>query len=130
MIREGIDGSLCVYWKGCLICSYPLDYSKISGKDGRPDEYFTKEGNEIIVLMMREAKFNIKQQINHYKMICNDVHKRKVEEGKAIWASDYEMFTTSIYALRKLKFIDDDLHIRDGIAFFPRYKKKSLKSKS
>ena len=124
MIREGPDGSLCMYWRGKLITSYPLDYSMDSGREGRPDEFFTSQANNIILQMMRITGFGIKEQINHYKLICNDTYKRKMN-GEGIWASDYELFGVAIYSLRKLKFIQDDLHTQDGIAFFPKYKKKS-----
>ncbi len=124
MIREGKDGSLCMYWRGKLICSYPLDYDmrpSVAGREGRPDEFFISQANTIILKMMRITGFTIKEQINHYKLICNDTYERKMK-GEGIWSSDYELFGVAIYALRKLKFINDDLHVRDGIAFFPKYK--------
>ena len=76
----------------------------------------------IIEQMIRQQGFTIKQQINHYKTICNDIHDRK-NRKQGIWASDYELFGVAIYALRKLRYIDDDLHALDGICFFPPYKK-------
>jgi len=48
MIREGKDGSLCMYWRGLLITSYPLDYSIESGREGRPDEFFISQADNII----------------------------------------------------------------------------------
>lgn len=127
MIREGKDGSLCMYWRGKLITSYPLDYDiepKGKCREGRPDEFFTSQAENIIIKMMRITGFTIKEQINHYKLICNDTYKRKMN-GQGIWSSDYELFGVAIYSLRRLKYIQDDLHDQDGIAFFPKYKHKS-----
>ena len=119
MIREGIDGSLCFFWKGKLMCSYPKVGNNI-------DEFFTQNAKNIIEQMIRQQGFTIKQQINHYKTICNDIHDRK-NRKQGIWASDYELFGVAIYALRKLRYIDDDLHALDGICFFPPYKKSYRK---
>jgi hypothetical protein len=118
MIREGKDGSLCMYWRGKLITSYPIDTST----GDNPHEFFTSQADNIILQMMRMIGFTIKDQTNHYKCICNDIYDRKMK-GQGIWRSDYELFGVAIYALRKLKYIDDDLHVNDGIMMFPRYKR-------
>ena len=65
MIREGIDGSLCFFWKGKLMCSYPKVGNNI-------DEFFTQNAKNIIEQMIRQQGFTIKQQINHY--IDDDLH--------------------------------------------------------
>jgi hypothetical protein len=118
MIREGKEGSLCFFWRGKLITSFPVD----SSKGQYPDEFFTSQADNIILQMMRITGFTIKEQINHYKLICNDTYERKMK-GQGIWRSDYELFAVAIYALRKLKFIDDELHVSDGIMSFPKYKR-------
>jgi hypothetical protein len=74
MIVEGKNGSMCLYWKDLLICSFPL---------GRYDyEHYKKEGDELIIQSMRMKGYNIKRQIFQYMLTCNSIHSKKLKKQK------------------------------------------------
>jgi hypothetical protein len=115
MIVEGKNGSMCLYWKDLLICSFPL---------GRYDyEHYKKEGDELIIQSMRMKGYNIKRQIFQYMLTCNSIHSKKLKKQK-IPSMDMYLFRITLMALIKLKIIDEE----DVVFLAPR--KKGVKKKS
>ena len=111
MIRKGSEGSLTLFFKDQLISSYPLS------KRNTYERY--KYQGEYLILQSMRKKIKIKQQIFTYTFFCNQMIRLK-NEGKSIRESDGEMFLTSIFALIKLKILDED----DCIFIQPLKKKR------
>ena len=111
MIREGKNGSLNLFYKDILIGSYPLSEKKTY-------ERYKYQGEYLILKSMRE-NIKIPFQIKTYLMFCNNVLRRKKNKLN-IWRSDYEMFLSCIFALMKLKILDDD----DCVFIAPKKKVK------
>jgi hypothetical protein len=115
MIVEGKNGSMCLYWKDLLICSFPL---------GRYDyEHYKKEGDELIIQSMRMKGYNIKRQIFQYMLTCNSIYNKKVKKQK-IPSMDMYLFRITLMALIKLKIIDEE----DVVFIAPRRKGQHKKS--
>ena len=89
MIYEGSQGSLNLYYNGLLISSFPLTKKKTF-------EQYKYQDN-----------LNIKLQIKTYKYFCNMIYERK-KNKQAIRRSDHELFISSLFALLKLKVIEND----------------------
>ena len=99
MIRQGSKGSLTLFYKDLLIGSYPLSNKKTYDR-------YKYQGEHLILKSMRE-NIKIKFQIHSYILFCNTILKRK-EKKLNIWRQDYEMFLSCIFALIKLKIIEED----------------------
>ena len=113
MIREGKNGSLNLFFKDLLIGSYPLSEKKTY-------ERYKYQGEYLILKSMRE-NINIPFQIKTYLLFCNNILRRKKNKLN-IWRSDYEMFLSCIFALMKLKILDDE----DCVFIAPKKKKKLM----
>jgi len=111
MIREGKNGSLNLFYKELLIGSYPLT-------DKKTYERYKYQGEYLILTSMRE-NIKIPFQIKTYILFCNSILRRK-ENKLNIWRSDYEMFLSCIFALIKLKILDED----DSVLIVGKKKKK------
>jgi len=113
MINQGSKGSLSLFYKDLLIGSYPLTKKK----DYHRYKY---QGEYLILKTMNENKnMSIKKQIYTYTYFINSIYKRK-KENLNIWRSDYELFLSCMFALIKLKILDED----DSIFIMPKKKKK------
>jgi len=99
MIYEGSKGSLNLYYKGLLISSYPLTKLKTF-------ERYKYQGDSLIIKSLK-LNINMKLQIKTYKQFCYMIYKRKLNK-EAIRRSDHLMFLNSIFALLKLKVIEND----------------------
>lgn len=106
--------NLVLFYKDLLIGSYPLT-------DLKTYERYKEQGNLIILESLR-ANINIKSQIYTYLLFCNQILRRK-QDKLGIWRSDYEMFLNCIFALIKLKVLDED----DSVLIVGKKKKKSKK---
>jgi len=73
---------------------------------------------------MRE-NIKIKKQIFLYIQFCNSILKRK-QNKLNIWKSDHEMFLSCLFALIKLKIIEEE----DSIFIAPKKKKSRLQASS
>ena len=113
MIIEGKHGSLNLFFKDLLIGSYPLSEKKTY-------ERYKYQGEYLILKSMRE-NIKIPFQIKTYLMFCNNILRRKKNKLN-IWRSDYEMFLSCIFALMKLKILDDE----DCVFIAPKKKKKLM----
>ena len=119
MIYQGEHGSLCIYYKGILISSFELSQDK-------PFEAYEAYGRVLLEDSLRDG-IPLNYQIPVLKLFIDEIYKRK-KKKKPIWKTDHELFLQSIFALIKLKQIEnDDLN---GYATFPKYcKAKKKKNK-
>ncbi len=107
MIREGTEGSLCIYYKGDLISGFPLSKKKTLDTYLYQGEY-----------LIRESKgMHIMEQIKTYTHFCNVIHNRK-KKRQPIRRTDHELFISCIFALIRLRVIEDD--DMNGYYCFPR----------
>ncbi len=97
MIREGSNGSLNLYYKDLLISSFPLTNKKTFERYFYQGEYLIRKSKQI----------PIKIQIKTYLHFCNMIFSRK-KNNQPIRKSDHQMFLNSLFALMRLKIIDDD----------------------
>ena len=100
MIIEGSHGSLNLYYKGLLISSFPLSKNK------RFQDYKAL-GEQFILDSMIKKNINIKFQLNSYRIFCDKIYERK-KNKQGIRRDDHELFLFSLFALLKLKAIDND----------------------
>ena len=103
--------NLVLFYKDLLIGSYPLT-------DLKTYERYKYQGEYLILKSLKE-NIKIKSQIRTYLLFCNQILRRK-QDKLGIWRSDYEMFLSCIFALIKLKIIDED----DSILIISKKKKK------
>ena len=102
--------NLVLFYKNLLIGSYPLSNLKTY-------ERYKYQG-EYLILESLKKNIPIKLQIQTYLLFCNQILRRK-HDKLGIWRSDYEMFLSCIFALIKLKIIDED----DSILIVAKKKK-------
>ena len=118
MIYQGEHGSLCIYYKGLLISSFELSEDK-------PFEAYEEYRKALLEDSLRDG-IPLNYQMEILKLFVDEIYKRK--KKKPIWRTDHELFLQSIFALIKLKQIEnDDLN---GYATFPKYKKKNKLNKN
>jgi hypothetical protein len=97
MLYYGSKGTLCLYFKGELISSFPLSNKKTL-------ELYFQQGEELI----RKSKgVPIKLQIKTYLHMCNMVCNRK-KNKQGIRTQDHIFFLNCLFALMRLKIIDND----------------------
>jgi len=99
MIYQGSQGSLTLFYKGLLISSFALTNKKTF-------ELYKYQGEDLILKSLRE-NLKMKLQIQTYIHFCNIIYRRKLNK-EAIFKSDHELFSSCIFALLKLKIINDD----------------------
>jgi len=99
MIYNGCDGSLNLYYKGLLISSFPLTKNKTF-------ERYKYQGEYLILKSMKQ-KIKIKKIIYTLTHYCNIIYYRK-RNKQPIRRSDHEYFISCLFALMKLKIIDND----------------------
>lgn len=109
MIYNGSEGSVCFYYKGLLISSYPLSKFKTLNK-------YLNQGEELIY---KSKGIPIKSQIKMYTHYCNVIYLRK-KENKPIYRQDHIYFLNCLTALLRLRVIDNDE--LNGYMCFYRYK--------
>lgn len=110
MIRQGSKGSLTLFYKDLLIGSYPLTNKKTYDR-------YKHQGEYLILKTMKDCKMDLKKQILTYNYFIDSIYKRK-KENKNIWANDYNLFLSCIFALIKLNKLDED----DSIFIMPKKK--------
>ena len=114
--REGNKGSISLFWKGTLISMYPLS-------DEYNLDYYYDTGEDII-RKSKEMGYNIKKQITVYFGFLNKIERRK-RESLPIYASDHDKSAHALFALLRLRLIEnDDLN---GYLIMPKRKKKLSK---
>ena len=97
MIYNGSHGSICFYYKGLLISSYPLSKRKTF-------ERYLNQGEELIY---KSKCIPIKVQIKTYRHFFNEIYSRK-KNNLAIRRSDHIYFLNCLTALLRLRIIDND----------------------
>lgn len=107
MIYNGSHGSICFYYKGLLISSYPLSKKKTL-------EGYLNQGEELIY---KSKGIPIKAQVRTYLHFCNEIYSRK-KKNVAIRRSDHVFFLNCLTALLRLKIIDNDES--NGYYCFPK----------
>lgn len=107
-IFQGSEGSMTLYFKDAMIGSFPLTKKKTY-------ERYKYQGVELILQSMKQRDKTIKEQIRTYILLCNTM-SRHIKEGKNIWRSDRELILSCIFALIKLKIVDED----DCVFIMPR----------
>jgi len=116
-IYNGCDGSLNLYYKGLLISSFPLNKKKTF-------ERYLYQGEYLILKSMRE-NINIKKIIYTAMYFCTLIYNRK-KNNQPIRRSDHQLFLSSLFALLKLKIIENDES--NGYLIMPRPKLSKLKT--
>jgi len=111
MIYQGCNGSLNLYYKGLLISSFALTNKKTFEK-------YQYQGEYLILKCMKED-FNIKVMIKAFTEFCNIIYKRKYNK-QAIRKSDHNYFLSTLFALLKLKIIENDS--QNGYFLMPKKK--------
>lgn len=91
--------NLVLFFKDILIGSYPLT-------DLKTYERYKEQGN-LLILESLKANIPIKSQIYTYLLFCNQILRRK-KEGLSIWRSDFNMLLNCIFALIKLKILEEE----------------------
>jgi hypothetical protein len=109
MIYNGSEGSICFYYKGLLISSYPLSKLKTYEK-------YLNQGEDLIY---KSKEVHIQIQIKTYLVFCNAIYNRKLKK-KPIYREDHIMFLNSLTALMRLRIIDNDES--NGYYCFPKKK--------
>jgi len=97
MIYNGSEGSVCFYFKGLLISSYPLSKNKTL-------KAYLNQGEELIY---KSKGIPIKVQIKTYLHLCNEIYSRK-KNNLPIRRSDHIYFLNCLTALLRLRIIDND----------------------
>ncbi len=97
MIYNGSNGSVCFYYKGLLISSYPLSKFKTLNK-------YLNQGEELIY---KSKDIPIKTQIKMYTHFCNMVYTRK-KNNQSIYRQDHIFFLNCLTALLRLRIIEND----------------------
>lgn len=114
VVKVGKNGSICLYYKGLLISSFPLTKKK--------DKNFYFNIGEILI---KESKgIPIDQRIRFSLRFMNQIHMRKLYD-KPIYKSDHELFSASLFAMMRLRIIDNDSE--NGYMIFPKKKIKQEK---
>ena len=98
MIFYGKKGSLILFYKDLLIGSYPLSNLKTY-------ERYKYQGEYLILQSLKTIP--LKLQIKTYTAFCHEMYKRKIDK-LGIYRSDYEMFLSCLFALIKLKQLDEE----------------------
>ena len=114
--REGNKGSISLFFKGTLFAMYPLS-------DEYNLDYYYDTGEDII-RKSKEMGYNIKQQLIVYYGFLNKIERRK-REKLPIYASDLDKATHSLFALLRLRLIEDDE--LNGYLIMPKRRKKKRK---
>jgi hypothetical protein len=96
-VFNGSQGSICLYYKGLLVSSFPLSKQHTM-------ERYQYQGDYII----RHSKgIPIKNQINAYLHYCNMIHERKLNK-QGIRRNDHIYFLNCLMALLRLRVIEND----------------------
>lgn len=98
MIINGKKGSLILFYKDLLIASYPLSNLKTY-------ERYKYQGEYLILDSLKTMP--LKLQIKTYLSFVEMIYLRK-KDKKGIYKSDFEMFLNCIFALIKLKKLDEE----------------------
>jgi exopolyphosphatase/pppGpp-phosphohydrolase len=112
--REGNKGSISLFFKGTLFAMYPLS-------DEYNLDYYYDTGEDII-RKSKDMGYNIKQQLIVYYGFLNKIERRK-REKLPIYASDLDKATHALFALLRLRLIEDDE--LNGYLIMRRYRIKS-----
>jgi hypothetical protein len=116
VVKVGSQGSICLYYKGLLISSFPLTKKKDK------DFYFN-----IGEILIKESKgIPIDQRIRFSLKFMNQIYHRKINH-KPIYKSDHELFSASMFAMMRLRIIDNDEE--NGYMIFPKKKKNPKQEK-
>lgn len=113
MIYEGENGSLCMYYKGLLISSFELSQDK-------PFDAYEEYGKSLIEQTLRDG-IPLNYQKPVFKIFADEIYSRK-KDKKPIWKNDHELMCQTIFAMIKLKMIENDE--LNGYLVCPKYKKK------
>ena len=97
MIYNGSEGSVCFYFKGLLMSSYPLTKKKTL-------QAYLNQGEELIY---KSKGIPIKAQIKTYLYFCNQIYLRK-KNKLPIRRSDHIYLLNCLTALLRLRIIDND----------------------
>ena len=105
--------NLVLFFKDFIIGSYPLT-------DLKTYERYKYQG-EYLILESLKSNIDIKSQIYVYLKFCNVILQRK-KNKMGIHRSNYELFLNCIFALIKLKILDED----ESILIVGRKKNKKI----
>ena len=109
VVKVGSQGSICLYYKGLLISSFPLTKKK-------DKQFYFDIGEKLI----KESKnIPIDQRIRFSLRFMNQIHFKKLK-NKAIYKSDHELFCSSMFAMMRLRIVDNDN--LNGYMIFPKKK--------
>ena len=106
-VYNGPFGTVCFFFKGLLISSFPLSNKKTLDR-------YLYQGTALI---KSSKHVNIKTQIEGYEAYCNVIYERKLNK-QPIHRRDHIMFLNCLSALMRLKKIDNDE--QNGYMCFPK----------
>jgi len=112
MIYEGKKGSLILFYNDLLIGSYPLSNLKTY-------ERYKYQGEYLILQSIKTMP--LKLQIKTYECFTEMIYLRKKNKF-GIHRSDYEMFLSCMFALIKLKKLDEE----EAVFIAPKKKSKKI----
>tara|TARA_R110000824_G_scaffold314944_3_gene501855 strand:- start:508 stop:852 length:345 start_codon:yes stop_codon:yes gene_type:complete len=104
MIYNGSVGSINIFYKDLFISSFPI-HNKI-----KTYENYKYHGEYLIEDTLKRNRINLKEQILTYKFFINNMYERK-KRKESIWKRDHELLMCMVFALIKLKVLDEDDHI-------------------
>ena len=106
-MRFGDSGQMVLYYKDVLCSCFPLHKEKYTY------ENYKYSGEHIILQTMKGCPgITIKYQIYTYMKYCL-VHLKRVIKKEHISTKDHKFFCSALFALVKLKIIDEeDCHLR------------------
>ena len=101
-MKFGNNGQLVLYYKDVLCSCFPLH------KDKYTYENYKRSGEYLILETMKRCPgIDIKCQIYTYMKYCA-IHLNRVINKQHISTKDHKFFCSSIFALIKLKLLDEE----------------------
>ncbi len=104
--KYGKDGQVALYYRDILICMMPLGVMSM--------EDYKHNANLLILDGMRDG-LKVPNIIHACRLFCESIryltwdnNKKKKYKRKEISLEDYRLFLGSLFALVKLKIIDED----------------------
>ena len=113
MLFYGSRGTICFYFKGLLISSYPLTKKKTL-------DAYLYHGEHLIY---KSKGKNILEQIKIYTQLCNKIYNKKKNNQK-LCRDDHIYFLYCLSALMRLKIINNDEC--NGYMCFGKKKNKNI----
>ena len=113
MLKYGSQGTVCFYFKGLLISSFPLTKKKTL-------QAYLYHGEHLIY---KSKGKDILEQIKIYTQLCNKIYNKKKNKNK-LCTDDHIYFLYCLSALLRLKIIQNNES--NGYMCFGKKKNKKI----